>query len=253
MTALARRYGDQVRRGRSGTSPTSRSSCCRSTASGKPVLAAALPQALPRPPSAIRSVRRQPARQDPDRRDVAAREREHRRTRSPSCAGWRAWTPVQEDAQVLAAAGRRLRAPRVHHADRPALRAADKDDVTIGVLDRLVNALDRAGARRRAAARPADLPDRVRDPVRAGPDLRRLARAPARVLRDRRAHGVRQPARGAVLAVPDARRPAARGGLPLPRLRERPAAPTASASRPTARSRTRSRSSATGRPTCCGG
>ena len=58
-----------------------------------------------------------------------------------------------------------------HHAYTtrlgPRFVPADKNDVTIGVISRLVTALDRAGKRGRPAEAPEDLPDRVRHPVRA--------------------------------------------------------------------------------------
>ena len=58
----------------------------------------------------------------------------------------------------------------------------DNDDVTIGVLPRLVTALDKAAKAGALPEAPADPPDRVRDPVDAGQDLRRLARAQAAYL-----------------------------------------------------------------------
>ena len=166
---------------------------------------------------------REPAGQDPHRRDLAARQREHR---APAQVPARDRLPeqqVQEDAQV-----RRLPADGyAHHAYTtrigPRFVPPDKNDVTIAVTRRLVEGAGPRRPRRRPAEAPEDLPDRVRHPVVPGQDLRRLVRAPARVLRDRRAHRLRQLAGRAVLAVPDARRRAARGGLPLPRLRERAA------------------------------
>ena len=79
------------------------------------------------------------------------------------------------------------------------------NDVTIGVLSRLTTALDRS---RRAGAltkQPAGPPDRVRHPVDARHDQRRVAGQAGRVPRDLRAPRLRQPARRRVLAVPAAR------------------------------------------------
>ena len=71
---------------------------------------------------------------------------------------------------------------------------------------RAVAALPTRSTKRRPGgrdpARARHLPDRVRDPEHARPDRRRLAHQAGRVPRDRRAHGVRQPAREVVLAVP---------------------------------------------------
>src|SRR3954464_14276586 len=118
-----------------------------------------------------------------------------------------------------------------HHAYTtaagPHFKPKSSDDVTIGVLGRLVTPLNppsraHPGERGRGAAKgPADPPDRVRDPVRARQDLRRLAVRAGRLPRGRRAHGLREPARRAVLAVPAHRRRAAHVGLQVRRLRER--------------------------------
>ena len=90
-----------------------------------------------------------------------------------------AWTRHYRKAQVLRRARRgRLRPPRVHDRAGPALqarRARRRDDRRA-----------RRGSRARSTGRPsagaipqapAGLPDRVRHPEHAGPDLRRQARA----------------------------------------------------------------------------
>ena len=88
-----------------------------------------------------------------------------------------------------------------HHAYTPKLgprfEPEHKDDVTIGVLPRLVRALDRAGRHGPDPARAADLPHAVRDPVAPRRAVGRSARAPAGRLRDRRAHRLRHPPRRA--------------------------------------------------------
>ena len=166
---------------------------------------------------------------DPDRRDLAARQHERR---APAGVPARDAVPGLQVAQVEVvrrAPGRRLRAPRVHDQRRPALQAApNADDVTIGVLPRLVTALDRAA---KAGALPAHLPIHLTEfGIQTTPDkisgvsLERQAA----YLRGRRAHRLRQPARRVVLAVPDERRPAALERLPLRRgSRAACAAPTA--------------------------
>ncbi len=87
---------------------------------------------------------------------------------------------------------------------------SEGDDVTIGVLSRLTNALNTAARAHAIPGRSADLPDRVRGAERAQPRTRRLARPAGPVRRDRRAHRLEQPARGGVLAVPAQGRPARR-------------------------------------------
>ena len=119
---------------------------------------------------------------------------------------------------------RRLRASRLHHRQGPAVRAAEPrrrhprralaPDARAG----------RRGCGEGAPGAAAALPDRVRHPVAARPDPGRELRQAGGVPRRRRAHGLRQPARAVVLAVPDVRRQAARvQAQPLRRLRERAA------------------------------
>ena len=136
---------------------------------------------------------------DPDRRDVAARQLERR---PPAGLPARDAVPgleVPQDEEVRRARRRRLRAPRVHDERRARGSCPPtRDDVTIGVLSRLERALDKAGKARRAARAPADLPDRVRDPVARrtrSPACR--SPTPGGLPRDRRAHRLREPARGA--------------------------------------------------------
>ncbi len=101
-----------------------------------------------------------------------------------------------------------------HHAyttrEGPWFVPSGRNDVTIGVLRPAHEGAGPRGEGRRRAAPPADLADRVRDPVHAGRHPGRLARQAARVPGDLRAHRARQPARRVVLAVPAARRPADR-------------------------------------------
>ena len=86
-----------------------------------------------------------------------------------------------------------------HHAyttrEGPWFVPSGPNDVTIGVLGRLTKALDRAANAGARPARPADLADRVRHPVHAGRHPGRLARAPARVPGDLRAHRARRTTR----------------------------------------------------------
>ena len=253
VTALARRYGAQVETWSVWNEPNQPQFLMPQYRKGKPASPRDLPQPLPRGAPRDPQRAREPARHDPDRRDVAARQRERAASADLPARSHLPELQVQEDAIVRAPGRRRLRPSRLYDAHRAALRAVRQERRH----DRGAQPAGDGARQGRSCARPAsaaeDLPDRVRDPVRAGPDLRRLVRAPAGLLRDRRAHGLRELARGAVLAVPDARRRPARGGLPVPRLRERPAPQQRpGASRPTARSRTRSPSSATARPTCCG-
>ena len=123
--------------------------------------------------------------------------------RWPSCAARcasTAATTARAAASALEAGG------YAHHAYTtrvgPRFRPPDRDDVTIGVLSRLTKRARPRGARGRDPARPRRLSDRVRDPEHPRPVRRRDAGAPGRVPRDRRAHGLRQPARALVLAVP---------------------------------------------------
>ena len=87
-----------------------------------------------------------------------------------------------------------------HHAyttaKGPRFVPPNSDDVTLGVLSRLERALDLAAKAKRLPAPAADLPDRVRDPVAAGPHPGRQPSQAGRLHGARRAHGVRQPARG---------------------------------------------------------
>ena len=72
-----------------------------------------------------------------------------------------------------------------HHAyttsQGPRFKPDNADDVTIGVLSRLIGALDKA-AKAGALPAAARAPDRVRHPVHARQDLRRLARRQAAYL-----------------------------------------------------------------------
>ncbi len=98
-----------------------------------------------------------------------------------------------------------------HHAYFPAAGPKyvwkQKDSVTIASLSRLSNALNLAARAHAIPGRRADLPDRVRGAEQAEQVRRRLRRQAGRIRRDRRAHGLLQPARGGLLAVPVQRRP----------------------------------------------
>ena len=154
-------------RGRSGTSPTSRSSCKPQYVRRQAGVAEALPQALPG------RLRRACARRRPTPNDtILIGETSPRGNsnvvhplaflRGMLCLD----SKYRKSKSCGELRGRRLRAPRVH--DRAPARASSRrrqDDVTIGVLPRLVTALDKAGKAGALPDGPADLPDRVRDPV----------------------------------------------------------------------------------------
>ncbi len=93
-----------------------------------------------------------------------------------------------------------------HHAYTlpagPYYKPPQRDDVTIGVLSRLSNALNAAARAHAIPGGRADLPHRVRRAERAQPRTRRIARQAGPVRRDRRAHRLEQSARGGLLAVP---------------------------------------------------
>ena len=128
--------------GRSGTSPTTRSSSSRSSCTSKAKSPAHLPPALPRRPARPPRVR-QRRRHAALRRDRAARHTARRRAaRLPARrAVPESLLPPQGPLRA------RLDADGyAHHAyttrTGPRFRPPDKDDVTIGVLSRLTNALD---------------------------------------------------------------------------------------------------------------
>ena len=115
----------------------------------------------------------------------------------------------------------------------PRYARATRDAVMIGTLSRLRRALDRAARAGAIRTQRRHLPDRVRHPEQAGPDLRRVADPAGRVAGGGGADRLPQLARARLLAVPDARRREA--GPPLRRLRVRPALPPrAQRRRPTA-------------------
>ena len=136
-----------------------------------------------------------------------------------------------------------------HHAYTrkvgPTFVSEDVDEVSIGSLRRLTSALDKAARAGRIKSGVGHLPDRVRRPELPGQDRRRHAAAPGRVPRDLRADGLREPAREAVLAVPDEGRQAAQGqdrrSTASPASRPGCAPTRASASPPTTASCSRSR------------
>ena len=146
-------------------------------------LAEALPQALPggREGRARHAVQR--AGHDPDRRDLAARELQRRRTAGLPARDAVPGLQVPQGQVLRQAHAGRLRAPRVHHLRRPALGAAEgrrRDHRRAAAA----HDGDRQGRQgRRAAEEPSGAPDGVRHPDRAGQDQRRLARAPGRVPR----------------------------------------------------------------------
>ena len=222
VTALARRYGAQVETWSVWNEPNQPQFLMPQYRKGKPASPPIYRELYRAAHRAIRSVRE-------NRRDkiligeTSPRGNEnvlHPLTflRGVTCLDRSTRRPARAPA-----ARRRLRPPRLHDACRSALRAV-RQERRHDRGARAAGGRARSHGRARGCPRAEDLPDGVRDPVRARPDLGRLVRASARLLRDRRAHGLRELARRAVLAVPDARRRSARGGLPVPRLRERPAA-----------------------------
>ena len=240
-TAVGRRYGDEVEHvvdlERAQPAAVPDAAVPQGQARTRRGSTAQLYQAGVRGPASDAG---QPQRHDPDRRDLAARQLERRLPARLLAAGCCAWT--RRTARRSRAASSTPTATPTTRTRPPRARAScrtTRDDVTIGVLSRLERALDRAGKAGGAAARAADLPDRVRDPVAAGPASRasRFAKQAAYLV-DRRAHGLRQPARALVLAVPDERRPAARlGATGTPASRAACARARARRSRPTRRFR----------------
>ena len=217
---------------------------------GQAVLARPLPAPLPGRRARAEEDGRQPRRHVPARRDLAARQLEGRlpaRLLPAHAVPGQAATARRKKCGALDADG------YAHHAYTTAkgprfvpARRARRD------ARRALAARARARPRRqgrRAPARAADLPDRVRHPVAAGPHPGRLVRQAGGVPLDRRAHGLREPARALVLAVPDDRRHAARVRAEHVRRASRAACARARArrSRPTRRSGCRSRSRTTAR------
>ena len=101
-----------------------------------------------------------------------------------------------------------------HHAYTrkagPTFVSDDTDEVSIGSLGRLTEALDKA-ARAGAISSRRDI-YLTEFGIQSKPDPNAVfARAPGGVHRDRRADGLREPAREGLLAVPHAGRPAAQG------------------------------------------
>src|SRR6185312_1462527 len=120
------------------------------------------------------------------------------------------------------AADERLRPPRLHEGRQPALRRPDQgqrhDRLALAPVE---GARPRGGGPRDPHA-PADLPDRVRGPELPQPRTRRARRQAGRIRRDRREDRLGQLARGGVLAVPAAGRPArGRARLERPRRQRR--------------------------------
>ena len=206
--AVATRYGDRMTCGRSGTSRTTRPSSARSTRTASPTRRSSTASSTCRGGRDPRH-RRQRARQGPVRRDRADRQPERR---LPARLPPRRAVPEQElrGEGLQEVADRRLRAPCLHAQGGPDVRV-DRPRRGQHRLARPAHRGARQGREGRADRQARHLPDRVRDPEQAGPDRGRLALTPGRVHRDRRADGLRQPARDRVLPVPDGgRRPAER-------------------------------------------
>ena len=124
----------------------------------------------------------------------------------------------------------------------PFFQPPNRDDVTIGVLSRLVSALDRAAS---AGALPRRLPVYVSEfgvQSYPGPAVRRAAADAVGLPLDRREDGLEQRAREVVLAVPAARRPARRPARTASSSRACSFTRRASRSRPTTASACRSSS-----------
>ena len=86
-----------------------------------------------------------------------------------------------------------------HHAysrlGNPTFRSEDKNEVSIGSLDRLSKALDKAAKAGAIKQGPADLPHGVRRAELPGQDRGRAEAKQAEYLADLRAHRLREPAR----------------------------------------------------------
>ena len=117
----------------------------------------------------------------------------------------------QDEQELREAAALRLRPSRLHDGPGPDLQA----HAAQRRHHRRALAADHRPRPRRQGRRdhraPADLPDRVRHREHARPGARGEPAAPVGVPRDLRAHRLRHPARGRLLAVPAARRPAQDG------------------------------------------
>ena len=127
VTALARRYGSQVDTWSVWNEPNQPQFLMPQYRKKRAGLTRDLPQPLPRRLRRDPQRAGEPARHDPDRRDVPARQRERRAPAHLPARGHVPELEVQEDALVLAAPRRRLRPPRLHDADRAALRAVRQE------------------------------------------------------------------------------------------------------------------------------
>ena len=242
------------RPGRSGTSPTSRSSCSRSTATGSPYSPGPLPARSTRPASRAQETAS-------NRGDTFLLGETSPRGNSKVVFPldfFRAHAVPERQLRKTKKCGVLDADGYAHHAYTTAKgpRFVPRDTRRRHAR-RALAARARARPRRqgrRAAARAAGLPDRVRHPVAAGPHPGRLVRQAGGVPRGRRAHDLRQPARALVLPVPDVRRPAARLGAEQVRRASRAGCARARAtrSRPTRRSGFRSRSRTTAARTSSG-
>ena len=251
MTAAGRHYKDRVGLWASGTSPTTPTSSARRSprAASRRGIYRGLFLAARRGLRDVGQRRRHAA----DGRDRPAR---HRRVVAP-LAFLRGALCLNRATSARAVRARIAADGYAHHAYTtrlgPLFRPPGRDDVTIGVLARLVRALDRAGTAGAIKRGLRHLPDGVRHPVQARPVLRRDARAAGRVLRHLRAHRLPQPARALVLAVPAARR-RPQGAAASATAASSPAcaAPTASAKPAYEAFRLPLVAEATGAPTSCG-
>ena len=224
--AVATRYGDRVDLWSIWNEPNHPDFLGPQYRRGRPHTPRALPPALPAGRGG-----------DPRRRRgqratsccSARRPRSATRTSSPrwaSCAGRCASTRTTRKRQGCS----RLRIDGyAHHAytrrSGPTFVSEDTDEVSIGSLSRLVSALDTRGGRARHRADRAIYLTEFGIQSKPDPLAGVSLAAPGRVPRHLRAHRLRQPAREGVLAVPDARRPAAPrpAAAALLGLRDRPA------------------------------
>ena len=127
-------------------------------------LAGALPQALP---GGLRGLRTSGNREDTILiGETSPRGNSH--VVAPAALPARDAVPGRQYRKAKSCASCRPTATPTTRTRRAPARAScrrQRDDVTIGVLSRLITALDKAGRRGALPKRPADPPDRVRHPV----------------------------------------------------------------------------------------
>ena len=123
-TAVGRRYGDAVATWSIWNEPNQPQFLKPQYRNGQAVLARPLPAALPGRRARAQEDGRQPRRHVPDRRDLAARQLEGRVPARLLPADAVPEQLLQEDEEVRRARRRRLRAPRLHDGEGPAVRPA---------------------------------------------------------------------------------------------------------------------------------